>query len=173
MIAASSDSGIAAALINAVRRLNRNRNRTANTRIEPISTSPRTFCNAVSMKLLGRNKLASSVTSCLAIAGRNWSTARSSARVTSATLEPNCACANSKMPGRPLMTAPLIAGAAPIVTVATSAIVSVPAPTLVPAPAPVPAPTPAPVPTTGRVGSGSRSIAWGCSGCDSTPIRMR
>ena len=68
-MAVSSDNGMAVAEMMAVRTLNKNRNSTVMTKIDPMRMSVRTPWIATSIKLAGLNKPSCKVTFCALSAG--------------------------------------------------------------------------------------------------------
>ena len=116
--AATSDSGMAVKLMNAVRQSKRNSTRIAATRPQPISSAWLRFAMERSMKVAGRKIVGS--TSRPVSPGFNASSAASTRRVTSSVLPSGCFSTISNSPGTSLMMASPMAGGEPISTSATS-----------------------------------------------------
>ena len=124
--AASSDNGMAASEMAAVRRLNRNKPSTITTSAPPINSEFRTLPVAVAMKLAGRNRSACKVTCCPASPDSRPESACSMRRVTSKVLAWYCSEITSCTLGLPLMDAAPIGGSGAATTCATSPSVTLP-----------------------------------------------
>ena len=126
-----SESGIAVALISAVRQSNRKTTRTATTRIPPSARAWRTWPVARATNSAGRKRSSRRTMPSLASPGRSSASAASTPAAASTLLAPYCAPIIIRTPGLPSTRAALIAGSGPSTTSATSPSTTLAPPSLI------------------------------------------